>query len=133
MDSSDFKRIEQILYDYPNTDQYIKIREAKLTYVYRGRSDVLKGIVPVGASLLDCTMTIDRELMQLKINQLCVQYCLEHSDEDTNRIIEELYFKDLPGMTLDQLGKKVLHMTKSNVSKKRSEFFKFLLRELGYL
>lgn len=131
MDSVDFKFVEQMLYDYPNTYRYIRIREAEMAYVTHGQSDVLKGLIPEGEPLLRCTMKEDRELQQLKLNHKCVSYCLAHTDKDTQRIIEELYFKDGPEITLAELGNTVLNMTKGNVSKKRKQFFEFILEEIG--
>lgn len=133
MDADDFKFVEQILYDYPNTERYVRICEDKMAYVTHGQSDALKGIVPEGESLLKFTIQDDCELRQLRLHHECVSYCLAHTDQDTRQIIEELYFKGTPEVTLSKVGTTVLKMTKGNISKKRKQFFKFILQELAYI
>ncbi|WP_054758799.1 hypothetical protein [Secundilactobacillus collinoides] len=76
------------------------------------------------------TTELDERLVQLRLNEACVAYCLAHTDQETLTIIDELYFKRHSALTLEGLGQQ-LHLSKSCISKRRAQFMMLLADQLG--
>lgn len=129
---NDYERqhLERILCDYPKIDKQLTVRMAELSYPYQGHSHVLSKLA-VGTMLFDDCIGTDRCLAQLEVNKKCIQFCLKHSDKETQTIIDRLYFSHERDLTLEGVGM-FLNMSKSTVSRKRAAFLEFLGQELGY-
>lgn len=134
MRTSTFNYIKDILADYYKTDEYIKQREIELRYPYR-ESDLNADIKGQGTNSaiterLAITIAEDRRLCNLERNRDVVRSCLEESDEQTKIIIEELYLKKRPTLTLLGVAQQ-LYISKNTAYRLRNEFFKKVADELG--
>lgn len=133
MQTETIKFFEQLLRDYVKTNDYIEKRTSELNYTIRedNQSHVLSHYLNNRNQGLRICISEDQRLIQLRINQACITYCLAHSDEVTVSIIHELYFLDYPHLTLEGVGQKI-GLSRASVSKRRTAFFKMMARELGY-
>jgi len=103
-----FHYIEDILRDYPQTESYIR--------------DELKKE--------DMTIIRDRSLRLLREHENVVEWTLKESDNDTKSIIEELYFKHNPVLTITGVALQ-LHVSRTVASRKRKRFFEQVAKRLG--
>ena len=136
MERGIYKHIEEILRDYPYIDQYVHERRQELLYPHNefpdeniggGRSNV------PGKPVEDLIITItdDRRLAALEKNKRVVQECLDCTDFDTNYIINELYFKKHPTLTLSGVAESS-HMSMATIKRKRTEFFESIKDKFGW-
>lgn len=76
------------------------------------------------------TIAMDRRLWNLERNRDIIKNCLAEADEQTRVIIEELYMKKRPSLTLIGLARQ-LFISKSQAYKLRNHFFEAVADELG--
>lgn len=131
---STFNYIKDILADYYRTDDYIKQREEELRYPFKD-TDLNADIRGVGINSavterLAITIATDRRLCNLERNRDVIRACLERADEQTKTIIEELYLKRRPTLTLLGVAQQ-LFISKSQAYKLRNNFFESIADELG--
>lgn len=136
MERGIYKHIEQILRDYPYIDQYVHDRKQELLYPHDefpdkniggGRSNVPG--TPVEDLII--TITDDRRIAALEKNKRVVQECLDCTDQDTEFIIDELYFKKRPTLTTQGVAEK-LHSSSSAISRKKLQFFNLIKNQFGW-
>lgn len=131
---STFNYIKDILADYYRTDEYIKQREEELRYPFKEKdlnSDIRSvGVNSAVTERLAITIATDRRLCNLERNRDVIRACLERSDEQTKKIIEELYLKRRPTLTLLGVAQQ-LYISKSQAYKLRNKFFESIADELG--
>ncbi len=131
--TSTINYIRDILKDYTKTDLYIKKREEELRYPHKD-SDDNAGIKGNGTSnpteRMMITISEDRRLSNLERNRNVIDNCLNLSDDTTKRIINELYLKTNPTLTLTGLAEK-LHISKNTAYRLRNSFFESIAEELG--
>jgi len=130
--------LEQILRDYPQTNSYIKHRTTQLLYPFHKhpsgffKTGQITNEDGGGTAMLAIDIATDQRLHQLEINQAAIEYCLERSDELTVTIINELYFKAHPILSLEGLALKC-NANKGTISRRRSQFFNMLAEQLGII
>ncbi|MGF7437910.1 hypothetical protein [Lentilactobacillus senioris] len=130
------KHIEEILMDYPKTDGYIKRREEELTYPFNSNPDENIGgghpqnNISEGTAMLAMTLATDRELQAIKYNKLVVDNCLSNVDLETRKIINVMYFNRHHAKVRETAF--IVNLSESQVSRKRSYFFKLMAKELGF-
>lgn len=108
MKKSTIRKVEDILRDYPKIDRYIERREMELRYPYQdedlnvgGGSAKNKRAEPIENLVI--TIDEDRMLQSLKKQRDIVDDCLDETDEDTKRIVKELYFNRHSQFTMNGL------------------------------
>lgn len=122
--------------DYPNLDNYIHQRELELMYPHNNNQDENIGggrsNVP-GKPVENIAITIadDMEIQGLKKNKQIVSDCLSNADNDTKIIVDELYFKKNPTLTLRGIATK-LNSNRTTVSNKRTALFEAIRRKQGW-
>lgn len=122
--------------DYPNLDNYIHQRELELMYPHNNNQDENIGggrsNVP-GKPVENIAITIadDMEIQGLKKNKQIVSECLSKADNDTKVIVDELYFKKNPTLTLRGIATK-LNSNRTTVSNKRTALFEAIRRKQGW-
>lgn len=122
--------------DYPNLDNYIHQRELELMYPHNNNQDENIGggrsNVP-GKPVENIAITIadDMEIQGLKKNKQIVSECLSKADNDTKIIVDELYFKKNPTLTLRGIATK-LNSNRTTVSNKRTALFEAIRRKQGW-
>lgn len=77
------------------------------------------------------TIADDRRLSNLERNKRVVEYCLDQSDSDTVTIINELYIKKVPTLTLNGVAHKV-NLSVSQVKRRRTKFFEMMREQIGW-
>lgn len=123
-----FNYIAEILRDYPKIDKYIKEREKELRNPHF-ESDLNNGIKSnVGSSDKQLNMLItidtDRRLSCLELNKKAVEYALDKADEDTKKIIAELYFRERPKYTIEGLVTNgFVYCSERSAKRLRTDFF----------
>lgn len=135
MERGTFKHIEQILRDYPNLESYIHQRRQELLYPHRQIDDNIGGGKQVGGDNpvenMYITIADDKQIASLERNRKVIGRCLESCDEDTHIIINEMYFKRHPTLTMRGIAESI-HSSRTVVSRKRTEFFEEIRKELGW-
>lgn len=122
-----YEHVKEILRDYPEIDRYIYERRQELMYPHNEAPDENigggKSNVP-GNPVEDLvvTLTADRRLIELEKNRDVVRDCYASADKDTRTIIEELYFKKHPSLTLEGVARK-LNISAATAKRWRTEFF----------
>ena len=134
MRTSTFNYIKDILADFYKTDEYIRQREEELRHPYQ-EADLNAGIRGQGlhsvvTERMAITIAMDRRLCNLERNRDIIKNCLAEADEQTRVIIEELYMKKRPSLTLIGLAQQ-LFISKSQAYKLRNHFFEAVADELG--
>lgn len=134
MRTSTFNYIKDILGDYYKTDDYIRQRELELRHPYKEtdiNGDIQgKGTNSATTERLVITIATDRRLWNLERNRNIIQSCLAESDEQTQVIIEELYLKNRPTLTLLGVAQQ-LFISKNTAYRLRNAFFERVAEELG--
>ena len=110
MDKAIYNHIKKLLRDYPKLDKYIEQAVASQSVL---------------------TIADNRYIYNLKASKEIISDCLETCDEITLQIISELYFKPYPTATITSLSMK-LHLSRSQVARRRIALFKELQRKLGW-
>lgn len=136
MEKGIYKHIEQILRDYPDIDDYVRERRQALMYPHNenpdeniggGRSNIPNN--PVENMVI--TIADDRQLAALEKNKEVITDCLNCMDEDTKAIVEEIYFKKHPTLTMVGIAEKQ-HLSLATAKRKRTDFFEKIRKEFGW-
>ena len=133
MERAKFNFIASLLFDYPKTDDYIKQRVEEITYPYNPKADSNIGggrsnIANKPVEKLALNLATDRRLTALENNKRIIDECLDESDGDTAKIIEEVYFhksKTIEGVAME------LPLSPSQARRKRQYFFQAVSDRLG--
>lgn len=128
MRTSTSNYIKDLLSDYPKMAEYIQQREKELQAPY-ARTEYQEGQT-IQAERMVITISVDRRLRNLEINRKIIADILEASDETTNHIIEELYFKPRPQFNMVGIAQK-LFISKNSAYRLHNHFFEKLANELG--
>lgn len=83
-----------------------------------------------GVECMAITLAEDRRLNNLKRNEEAVRKVLESSDPVTRDIIYELYLRENCILTLEGIAQEA-HLSRSQVHRRRDNFFKEVAKELG--
>lgn len=130
-----FRYIEDILHDYPSTDQYIREREQQIVVPYWPGDEVTTERSQDGSkhrqTRVAITIATDRYLRLLRENQAVIAETLAESDEDTRAIITALYFKRNSILTITGVAYQ-LHIGRTTASRKRTRFFNTVAKRLGF-
>ena len=89
-----------------------------------------KGTNSATTERLGITIATDRRLWNLERNRNIIQSCLAESDDQTHVIIEELYLKNSPTLTLLGVAQQ-LFISKNTAYRLRNAFFERVAEELG--
>lgn len=122
--------------DYPNVEEHIKRREEELRYPYR-HNDLnadIKGSGNNDNAMTNMLITIeqDRRLSVLERNKRVIDYNLEDCDDDTYKIIYELYINRYPKYTMQGLvDNRIVDCGKSKAFELRNAFFDNVADDLG--
>ncbi|KRM73021.1 hypothetical protein FC34_GL000741 [Lacticaseibacillus brantae DSM 23927] len=92
-----------------------------------GKSNVMTNT----SELMAITIADDRRLTNLERNKKVVERCLGNADEDTVVIINELYIKQHPTLTIQGVAQK-LNLSVPSVKRRRQRFLEDLREELGW-
>lgn len=131
MNRGTFKFLEDILRDYPTVQDYIEKRQAQLKYTAKFcHEDCAAYNTEQSQDLMALSIKIDKQMVQLFINEECIAACLAEADDLTVQIIEELYFKHRAQMNLERLAQ-LLNVSVSGVSMRRKQFMESLAEKLG--
>lgn len=127
--------IEEILRDYPNVDKYIEEREQELMYPMQETDENVGGgkgnKISKPQERMVITLESDRRLNQLKKQRDAVEECYINSDEDTQHIISELYFRKYPRYRMEGLiENNVVHCDRSTAFRLKAMFIANVAREL---
>ncbi|WP_137624963.1 transcriptional regulator [Lactiplantibacillus pingfangensis] len=108
MKRSTIRKVEDILRDYPKIDKYIEEREQELRYP-SGQSDENVGggraQYKYNNQTLSTLITIDedRRINALRRQHDVIDDCLDGVGDDTEVIVNELYFRKRQQYTIDGL------------------------------
>ena len=130
------KRIEEILRDYPNMDRYINERRQALMYPTQDTDENVGGgkssIVSRPQERMIITIDEDKQLKALEHEKEAVFNALANSDEDTNVIANELYFKKQPTYTINGLSDDhVIHCGHTQAFQKKAKLIGRIAKEIG--
>ena len=131
-----FNYIKRILKDYPDIESHIKRREEELRHPshFEDLNSDIKGNYSDPDKMANMMITIedDRRLAALERNRRAVQMALNQADEETQKIIEELYIAKFPRYTMTGLcERRIIGCSRNTASNKRTKFFELLARELN--
>ncbi|MDN2452536.1 transcriptional regulator [Lactobacillus sp. UCMA15818] len=108
MKKSTFRKVEDILRDYPKIDKHIEKREQELRYPIKPTDENIGGgraqnkrAEPIETMVI--TIDEDEALNAFKRQRDVIDDCLGECGKDTETIIKELYFKRYPQFTLNGL------------------------------
>lgn len=139
MRKSTFHKIEDILRDYPRLEGYIKQREEELRYPVQLTDDNVGGgrsNYPDHEQTIRTLITIDedRRLNGLIRERRIIGECLAEADEDTNKIIYELYLRRHPQYTLRGLvTTQLVTVSKNRAYELRNAFILECAERLGII
>ena len=122
-----FRHVEDILRDYPYTDRYVKEVKDNLSTLYGVEENKKEN----GADVQPVNITSDNAIRHLIEHKYIVEWTFEEADDDTQKIINELYFKRHPTLTVTGVAL-TLNISRTVVSRKRMRFFNTLVCRLGY-
>lgn len=154
MDKAIYNHIVKILKDYPHFEKYAKERENYLAHGWHqadeniggGKSNVMtsqfgdydesgnaigKPSVTNSTEVEAITIADDRRLINMELEHDAVNRCFAESDPETKTIIQELYIRPRPILTVDGVADKV-HLSASQVRRKREQFFGMMRQSLGW-
>lgn len=138
MEKAIFNHIEKMLKDYPKIDSYIKQRENEIMYPYKpDRDENIGGGRALNkrdesAEMTAITIADDKYIQGLKRNKEIISRCLKQSDSLTYEIIEQLYFKEFPFLTMTGIAQ-FNHVDRTVCSRRRTQFFEKIAEELGWI
>ncbi len=126
---------EDILRGYHKLPKYIKERREELMYPVTDRDENIGGgrssTISKPQEQMVITIEQDEELRALKREQIIIDKMLAKCDEDTRRIIDELYFNSHPYYTIDGLVQQHLVLcSRTSAFRKRDRFLSELCRRL---
>lgn len=131
------RKIEDILRDYPKVETYIKLREEELRFPHvEGDDNVgggkLQNVRSEKALRTLITIQEDNRLNTIRWQHDMIADRLEEAGEDTQTIIQELYFKKYPAYTLPGLVENnMLHCGRHKAYELRNNFLKELAETFG--
>lgn len=137
MKRSTIRTVEDILRDYPKIDKYIEQREQELRYpVTPVDENVGGGRAQNGfndsTDRLIITLDEDKRINALKKQRQVIDDCLDEVGEDTEIIIDELYFRKRPRYTIDGLiSNGLIHVSHTKAFGLRNKFVKECAKGLG--
>ena len=137
MRRSTIRTVEDILRDYPKIDKYIEQREQELRYpVTPIDENVGGGRAQNGfndsTERLIITLDEDKRINALKKQRQVIDDCLDEVGEDTEIIIDELYFRKRPRYTID--GLVVNHLigcSRATAFRLKKQFISSCAKQLG--
>ncbi|MDT7015403.1 transcriptional regulator [Levilactobacillus namurensis] len=137
MKRSTIRTVEDILRDYPKIDKYIEQREQELRYpVTPVDENVGGGRAQNGfndsTDRLIITLDEDKRINALKKQRQVIDDCLDEVGEDTEIIIDELYFRKRPRYTIDGLiTNGLIHVSRRKAFYLKKQFIHDCAKELG--
>lgn len=131
-----FKCIEGILRDYPNIPDYIKQREQELMYPVQTPDENIGGgrasTITKPQERMIITLDEDRRLNALKQQRKLIDDTLDEFGNDTEVIINELYFKKRQEYTIEGLiEQRKIFVGRSKAFELKSKFIERLGSKLG--
>ncbi|APX73125.1 hypothetical protein BTM29_11425 [Companilactobacillus allii] len=128
-------RIETILKDYPDMDNYIKKRKEEIMVPHREIDENVGGgkssKISKPQETMMVTLDADRRLNMLEREKKAVEKCFFESNFETQMIIKELYFKKYRTYTLEGLNyNHVVSLSVRTIKRLKSEFLNNLANEL---
>ena len=138
MEKAVFNHIEKMLKDYPKIDSYIRQRENEIMYPYRSDHDENIGGGRAlnkrdeSTELAAITIADDKYIQGLKRNKEIINRCLKQSDSLTYEIMEQLYFKEFPFLTMTGIAQ-FNHVDRTVCSRRRTQLFEKIAEELGWI
>lgn len=131
-----FKCIEGILRDYPNIPDYIKQREQELMYPIQTPDENIGGgrssTITKPQERMIITLDEDRRLNALKRQRNLIDDTLDEFGNDTEVIINELYFKKRQEYTIEGLIEQhKIFVGRSKAFELKSKFIERLGSKLG--
>lgn len=137
MKKSTFRKVEDILRDYPKIDRHIEKREQELRYPVKPTDENIGGgraqnkrAEPVETMII--TIDEDEALNAFKRQRDVIDDCLGEAGSDTETIIKELYFKRYPQFTLNGLVENnLLTVGKQQAYNLRNSFINDVAKGLG--
>lgn len=137
MRRSTIRKVEDLLRDYTKIDDYIEEREQQLRYPTGQTDENIGGgraQFKYNETVLDTLITIDedRRINALKWQREIIDDCLDGVDKNTEKIIEELYFKKHPQYTLLGLvNNHVVNVSQRHAYELRNGFVSEVAKKLG--
>lgn len=135
LDRAVYGHIEKLLRDYPKTDKLIEEKRQSIMYPFSERDNNIGGGKRNTPSdyteHMIITIADDKYIQNLKAVKSTIDDCLTRCDNDTVRIINELYFKSHSPETITSLSIK-LHTSRTSISRKRTAVFKAIQLQLGW-
>ncbi|AYG16516.1 transcriptional regulator [Latilactobacillus sakei] len=136
MRRSTFKCVEGILRDYPKIPSYIKQREQELMYPVQTPDENIGGgrasTITKPQEQMIITLDEDRRLNALKRQRNLVDDTLDEFGNDTEVIINELYFKKRQEYTIEGLiEQRKIFVGRSKAFELKTKFIENLGAKLG--
>ena len=130
MASKDFKRVEQLLEDYPKLDNEIKKRRLALLYPVREHDENIGGSKSQSNTSLAETFVVtldqDRRLARLEEQKFIIEEVLKELHEDDYNVIKLYYFEKPRTLTWDGIA-----MATRNSRSRCFEVRKNVVEEIG--
>ena len=130
MASKDFKRVEQLLEDYPKLDSEIKKRRLALLYPVREYDENIGGSKSQSNTSLAETFVVtldqDRRLARLEEQKFIIEEVLKKLHEDDYSVIKLYYFEKPRTLTWDGIA-----MATRNSRSRCFEVRKNVVEEIG--
>lgn len=130
MASKDFKRVEQLLEDYPKLDSEIKKRRLALLYPVREHDENIGGSKSQSNTSLAenfvVTLDQDRRLARLEEQKFIIEEVLKKLHEDDYSVIKLYYFEKPRTLTWDGIA-----MATRNSRSRCFEVRKTVVEEIG--
>ena len=130
MASRDFKRVEQLLEDYPKLDSEIKKRRLALLYPVREHDENIGGSKSQSNTSLAETFVVtldqDRRLARLEEQKFIIEEVLKELHEDDYNVIKLYYFEKPRTLTWDGIA-----MATRNSRSRCFEVRKNVVEEIG--
>lgn len=130
MASKDFKRVEQLLEDYPKLDSEIKKRRLALLYPVREHDENIGGSKSQSNTSLAETFVVtldqDRRLTRLEEQKFIIEEVLNKLQEDDYSVIKLYYFEKPRTLTWDGIA-----MATRNSRSRCFEVRKSVVEEIG--
>ncbi|WP_461241104.1 transcriptional regulator [Paucilactobacillus sp. N302-9] len=107
-----FRKVEQILRDYPRIDRAIELRELEIRHPTVPEDENVGGGMgnEFKEHFTDILINVesDPEIIRLRTQRDAVEFCLAQCEKsslglDTEKIIKEIYFKRYPDFSIDGL------------------------------
>jgi len=128
--SKDFKRVEQLLEDYPKLDSEIKKRRLALLYPVREHDENIGGSKSQSNTSLAETFVVtldqDRRLTRLEEQKFIIEEVLNKLQEDDYSVIKLYYFEKPRTLTWDGIA-----MATRNSRSRCFEVRKSVVEEIG--